>query len=361
MGSPVDLAIRLGAMGPSDILDILLVSSLIFAVLYFVRGTRAVQLLRGILLMVLLVTFFSRLVRLPTFSSIVRASLPTLLLSIPIIFQPELRRVMERLGRAGRLRGRQGESTVADAMASIVALAAKRLSDAGHGALIVLERDTGLDDLAERGVALNADASVDLLAQLFYPNSPLHDGAVILSDGEVVAARVVLPIRDAPLLDQSLGTRHLAAVSVSESTDALAVVVSEETGKISLAVAGRLLPDLDEGDLSRHLRQHLSQQPSPTGRLIGPLLRVPTLEGIPAWRSYLTPAASDSEPAATDDVVDPRAGGPAAPPVDVPDPLADAADPDTGAVGSANGPGQGQEQPPDSLADGGAAAEGASS
>jgi diadenylate cyclase len=249
-----------------------------------------------------LVTLFSRLVQLPTFSSIVRIALPALLISIPIIFQPELRRIMERLGRAGRLRGRPVEGGASDALASIVALAARRLAESRHGALFVIERDTGLDDLAERGVILNADTSVDLLTQLFHPNTPLHDGAVILREGRVVAARVVLPIRDAPLLDERLGTRHLAAVSVSESTDALAVVVSEETGHISLAIAGRLIAGLDEGELSRQLRRHLSQPPSPAGRLLGPLLRAATFEGSPLSRQGAEAAV------ATDDGGEPVLG-----------------------------------------------------
>lgn len=308
MGSLGDFFIRLGAMGPADVLDILLVTALIFAVLYFVRGTRAVQLLRGILLVVLIVTLFSRLARLPTFSSIVRTALPALLISIPIIFQPELRRMMERLGRAGQIRGRPAEGGASDAVASIVALAARRLSERRYGALMVLERETGLDDLCERGVRLDAEASVDLLTQLFYPNTPLHDGAVILRDGRVVAARVVLPLGDVSLEDEHLGTRHLAAASVSESTDALAVVVSEETGEISLAVSGRLITGLDEGTLSRRLRRDLAQPTSTAGRFLGPIFRATSFDLVGRSGGGSTTPAPEKADAAGDSEPDDREG-----------------------------------------------------
>jgi diadenylate cyclase len=262
-------------MGPADVLDILLVTSLIYGLLYSLRGTRAVQLLRGLLLVLLVVMVFSRVVPLPTFSAIVSTLLPALVVAVPVVFQPELRRAMERLGRAGRFRHRVVEGT-AGSIVSIVAVAARRLAESRHGALIVIERDTGLDDLAERGVRVDALASVDLILQLFYPNSPLHDGAVIVREGRIAAARVVLPLRDAPLSNrQGLGTRHLAAISVTDATDALAVVVSEETGVISLAQGGRLTRYLDEGELSRRLIPLLvTAQPTTAERLLAPFLRV---------------------------------------------------------------------------------------
>jgi len=270
-----DFWLRLRAMGPAEVLDILIVTGLIYALLYSVRGTRAVQLLRGILLVLLMVMLFSRLVPLPTFSTIVATLLPALVVAIPVVFQPELRRVMERLGRAGRLRYRPSDGGASGAIVTVVAMAARRLSEARHGALIVIERDTGLDDLAERGIKVDAAASVDILLQIFAPNTPLHDGAVIVAGGRVSAARVVLPLRDAPLGNRlGLGTRHLAAISVTEASDAVAVVVSEETGIISLAHGGKLTRRLDEGELSRRLVPLLvNEGPSPTERLFGSLFR----------------------------------------------------------------------------------------
>jgi len=267
-----DLASYLLSIGPADLVDILLVASLLYAVLYVVRGTRAVELLRGILLLILVVFLFSQVARLRAFSWLVALLVPVFLVALPVIFQPELRRALERLGRAGLLRGRSVDGSAADNIVSIVSLAARQLSEARHGALIVLERETGLDDLAELGVALDAVATVDLLTQLFYPNTPLHDGAVIIRDGRIAAAGVVLPLSDSHAGDRGFGTRHLAALSVTENTDAFAVIVSEETGTISLAREGALIRHLDEGELSRLLYRRFVTPPSPAERLFAPLL-----------------------------------------------------------------------------------------
>lgn len=272
-----DLWTYLLAMRPSDVLDIFLVATLIYALLYVVRGTRAVQLLRGILLIVLLAYLFSQVVSLPAFRWLVQILLLPFLVSLPVIFQPELRRALERLGRAGLFLNRTHDPG-ADSIVTVVALAAGRLSESRHGALVVLERDTGLDDLVERGVPLDAVATVDLLTQIFYPNSPLHDGAVIVRNGRIAAARVVLPLGDPRLDDRGLGTRHLAALALTESTDALAVVVSEETGTIALARDGDMVRHLDEGELSRLLYRNLAAPPRTADRILRPLWRA---EGEP--------------------------------------------------------------------------------
>jgi diadenylate cyclase len=270
------------AMRAADVLDVLLVAGLIFALLYFLRGTRAVQLLRGLLILFLLITLFSRVVRLPTFSTIVGWLITMFVVAIPVVFQPELRRMMERLGRAGRISSIPNASAASTAIVPVVVLAARRLSEARHGGLIVMERVASLADVTERGVKLDAEASVDLLTQVFVPNTPLHDGAVIVRDGRIVAARVVLPLRDAPLRgDPGLGTRHLAAVAVTEETDALAVVVSEETGAISLAESGSLQRHLDEATLSRLLYTAFVAAPSPAERFIAPFARLASLERLP--------------------------------------------------------------------------------
>ncbi len=269
-----DVLTYLGAMSAIDVLDVALVAGLTYGLLYIVRGTRAVQLLRGILVLLLFVFLFSQVLRLRAFAWLVSILLPVSLLALPVVFQPELRRALARLGRAGLILSRFTDAASGGAVVSIVALAARRLSESGYGGLIVLERSTGLDDLIERGVRLDAEASVDLLLQIFYPNTPLHDGAAILRGGRIVAAAVVLPLGEPSRADRSLGTRHLAALAVSEASDALAVVISEETGTISLARAGVLYRPLDEGALSRLLYRHyVGHSPSAT-RFLGPWWRL---------------------------------------------------------------------------------------
>jgi len=257
-----DLSIYALAMTAADVVDILLVASLIYGLLYVVRGTRAIQLLRGILLVVLFVFVFNQLLPLPAFARMVSALLPAILVSIPVIFQPELRRAFERLGRAGLFAGRTAEASATQSLVNSLAQAAQTLAAARHGALVVIERDTALDDVAERGLPLDARVTPDLLVQVFHPNTPLHDGAVILRGDRMVAARAVLPLRDTPLDDPTLGTRHLAALSIAESTDALAVVVSEETGGISVAYDGEIRRCHDASELARRLHEALAARPT---------------------------------------------------------------------------------------------------
>jgi diadenylate cyclase len=200
---------------------------------------------------------------------------PALFYAVPVIFQPELRRALERLGRA-RVFPNRGPADGSKSIVTIVALAARRISEQRQGALIVLEGETGLGDLIDRGVRLDAEASVDLLMQIFYKNSPLHDGAVIVRGGRIAAAGVVLPLwetRDEPDGGRALGTRHLAAVNLTEGTDALAVVVSEETGTISLVQRGKLIRHLDEGELARLLYRLYTVPPTPAERWLGALTR----------------------------------------------------------------------------------------
>ncbi len=282
-----DLSIYILSMGLAEALDILLVAALIFALLYVVRGARAAQLLRGILILVLFVFVVSQYLDLPAFSSILSAILPAILVSVPVIFQPELRRAFERLGRPGLFSLRGGEG-MDPGFATVVALAARRLADQKHGALIVIERGTRLDDLTERGVSLDAELSEELLAQIFYPNSPLHDGAVVLREGRVVAARVVLPLGEQTSQSRGLGTRHLAAISITRSSDVVAVVVSEESGIISMAQDGRLTRRLDEGALSQRLyRALLEPEEQATRRVLEPMVR-PLVEVEPrGWLAGL--------------------------------------------------------------------------
>jgi diadenylate cyclase len=236
-----------------SVLDILLVTLVIFGLLALVRGTQAVVLLRGIIFLVLATVMLTSFLRLPAFSWLLRNSLPALLIAVPVIFAPEIRRALERLGRAGtglNINTREAEQEL---VIEAIASAAVRLSERRHGALIVIERQVGLKNYTDTGVILDATVSVELLVQVFYPNTPLHDGAVILKGARMVAAACVMPLTSGEnITDRQMGLRHRAALGVSEVSDAVAVVVSEETGAISVAHNGRMIQRLDAGRL-RHI------------------------------------------------------------------------------------------------------------
>lgn len=241
-----------------SVLDILLVAAVFFVVLRFLRGTQAVILLRGILFLVVFVGILTSLRVLPGFSWLMRTALPALLFSIPVVFAPEIRHALERLGRAGV---RQPKEAVAlqmqDVIGDIVS-AAVRLSDRQHGALIVLERRDRLTDYIKTGVRLDARVTPELLLQVFFPNTPLHDGAVIISAERMVAAACVMPLSASGVLnpnpDRQMGLRHRAALGISEASDAVAVVVSEETGQISVVQGGKMIRRLDKERLENILR-----------------------------------------------------------------------------------------------------------
>jgi diadenylate cyclase len=229
-----------------DVLDIWLVAFILFWGLYLVRGTRAVSLLRGIVIFVIVVTLLSGLIRLRAFGWLTQQALPALLVAIPVVFQQELRHALERLGRAGALFGRAtGDRAVLEQTLAAIAQACPILSERRYGALIVLERETGLQELADSGVILNAVTTSELLTNIFDPHTTLHDGAVIIQHGRILAAACVLPLSTAFLADRQLGLRHRAALGVTEESDAVAVVVSEERGSISIAHNGRIIRNLD--------------------------------------------------------------------------------------------------------------------
>ncbi|MCX6031684.1 MAG: diadenylate cyclase CdaA [Chloroflexi bacterium] len=236
----------------SSLVDVLLVALIFYGFLRLFQGTQAVALLRGILLVVLGLGLAAT--RFTALGWLVRNSLPMLLVAIPVIFQPELRRALERLGRTAQMLGRAGRENVAERVIYEVVLAAEDLAHERTGALIVLEGDTGLEEHIESGERVSATVSARLLATIFYPGTPLHDGAVIIRGDQIVAAGCVLPLTVRSLSDSSLGTRHRAAVGITEQNDALAVVVSEETGIISVARSGRIARHLDSQQLRRILR-----------------------------------------------------------------------------------------------------------
>jgi diadenylate cyclase len=227
-----------------DVIDILLVTTVIYLLFSLARGTQAVQLLRGVVLVVLVVFLAIQVLPLTAFRWLVENALSPLLIAIAVIFQPELRRALERLGRTGSLFGRRQQEEQVERVIGEVARAAHRLAGQRHGALIVFERETGLQEFAETGVPISADVNAELLRTIFHPNTALHDKAVIIRDGRIVAASCLLPVTHSPQYS-GMGTRHRAAVGLTEESDALVVVVSEETGIISVAHNGRLVRRLD--------------------------------------------------------------------------------------------------------------------
>lgn len=232
-----------------NVIDLALVTLIFFSIFFLLRDTQAILLLRGVFILIVLVSLLTSLDLLPAFSWLVRSALPVLLLSIPVIFAPEIRRTLERLGRAGSFRPSGVNSTETQDMIKAVVNASARMSDRKHGALIVIRRMDNLEEFVKTGVRLKAQVTPELLLQIFYPNTPLHDGAVIITSGVIEAASCVLPLSSSGVLtsspERSMGLRHRAALGISEVTDAVAVVVSEETGSISVVHGGRMIRRLD--------------------------------------------------------------------------------------------------------------------
>jgi diadenylate cyclase len=236
-----------------SVLDILLVTLIFFVLLYSLRDTQAMVLLRGMIFIVVVLVLLTTLVELPAFSWLVQSTLPALLLSIPVIFAPEIRRALERLGRAGTLTlvpsSNQTTGEMMEKGIRAVVEAAARLSARQHGALIVIQRMDSLEQYIETGVPMRADVTPELLLQIFYPDTPLHDGAVVIANGRIVAAACVMPLSASGILNRSperqMGLRHRAALGISEVSDAISVVVSEQSGSISIAHAGRMIRRID--------------------------------------------------------------------------------------------------------------------
>ena len=240
-----------------SVVDMALVALIFFGILLLLRESHAMVLLRGVLLLVALVSVLTSLDLLPAFSWLVTTTLPALVLAIPVIFAPEIRRVLERLGRAGTIQPGSKGSTEIQNTISLVVSSSLRLSGRGHGALIVLQRLDSLEEYVRTGIALDSRVTIDLLLQIFYPNTPLHDGAVIISGGRILAASCVMPLSASGVLtrlpERQMGLRHRAALGISEVSDAVVVVVSEETGTISVVHGGRMIRRLDSERLENIL------------------------------------------------------------------------------------------------------------
>jgi diadenylate cyclase len=279
-----------------SLLDLFLVTMVFYTLLMLVRDTQAVVLLRGVILLIILLSLLTSLVELPAFSWLIQTALPALFLAIPVIFAPEIRRGLERIGRAGSgaifLRQANPTTQAMQQTISAVVSAAARLSIRQHGALIVLQRSESLLEYARTGVRLDADVTPELLLQIFYPNTPLHDGAVIIADNRVIAGACVMPLSASGILNRTperqMGLRHRAALGISEATDAITVVVSEETGSISIAHGGRMIRRLDSERLENILLAFYRPTEIPTRPLnwVGHLFRraphEPRQEGEPS-------------------------------------------------------------------------------
>lgn len=239
-------------------LDILLVALLIYQVLVMIRGTRAAPMLVG-LTVVGVIFYLAQMEKLATLNWVVSRVLPYVVFALIVVFQSEIRHVLADLGRRFFLRG---STTEGDSYDDIV-LAANLFSQHQTGALIVIEREIGLRTHIESGVPLDARLSYDLLATIFRPSAPLHDGAVIVQKDRIAAAACFLPLSMNPLLSTQLGTRHRAGIGITEETDAIAVICSEETGAISLAVGGKIERDLTVEQLRERMGAELRRYMAP--------------------------------------------------------------------------------------------------
>ncbi len=253
-----------------SIIDILLVSAVFYIILTTLQGTQANTLIRGLCFAGIIIALLFVLVDLPAFSWLMSKIVPVLIIVIPVIFAPEIRRIFEQIGRAHSMHDlfeltpvhTQEMYSCLDA----VTTAASRLSSRNHGALIVLENRDNLEKFIKTGVELDSIVSAELLLQIFYPNTPLHDGAVIISEGRIVAAACIMPLSSRNVLDKTpehqMGLRHRAALGISENTDAITVVVSEETGNISITHNGKLHHDVSPDYLLNYLK-NIYKMPEP--------------------------------------------------------------------------------------------------
>ncbi|HLW00401.1 MAG TPA: diadenylate cyclase CdaA [Ktedonobacterales bacterium] len=250
------LQLLFGHLSWVDAFDILIVTLIFYSILMLVRGTRADQILQGLAIVLVAGMLISSVFHLTLLNWLLRYSIPVALIALPVIFQPELRRLLEYLGRSSKVMNlpRTSFSRGTERTVDEICQATARLKDRRHpGALICIERNTGLEDYAASGVRVDALVSAELLLTIFYPNSPLHDGAVIIRGDRLIAAAVLLPLSEAQNAYADMGTRHRAALGLSEQTDALAIIISEETGTVSLAEHGRLIRNVSEDRLRRML------------------------------------------------------------------------------------------------------------
>ena len=243
-----------------NLVDLFLVTLIFYALLHLLRGTQAAQLVLGVLIIGVLVFVLIRTVELTAFSWLLRTSSLVVFVAIPVIFQPEIRRVLEQVGRKTPLFLRRTNGGTEPLINEIVR-ACEQLSARRHGTLLVLEGSGGLREYIDRGVEIDGEVSVELLLTIFFPGTPLHDGAVVIQSGKVVAASCILPLTNRNIADRQLGTRHRAAIGITEIADAMTVVVSEETGAISISMGGLMESRLDANELRRRLTEFYHPRP----------------------------------------------------------------------------------------------------
>lgn len=240
---------------PSDILEILLVAIILYKLYAMIEGTRAITLVKGILIL-FMANFFCNVLQLNLLSWIFEKVMTWAFILFPIIFQPELRRTLERIGQGRFLFHERVSMDEAEANKVVdeIVKAAKALSATKTGALMVIERKMGLNDVSDTGIKLDAKITSELILNIFFVNTPLHDGAAIIRGKRIYAAGCLLPLTEKPGLSKELGTRHRAAIGMSEQCDAIVLVVSEETGIISIAENGNLTRHLDGEKLTKMIR-----------------------------------------------------------------------------------------------------------
>ena len=249
-----------------SIADIFLVWLVFYKLLQIIQGTKAVQLLRGIILIVV-VRFASEIIGLNTLSFIMEQTMTWGVLAIIIIFQPELRRALEQLGRGKWFRSASQEDNEHEQMIEAIVKSTSYMAKRRIGALMSIERETGLNDYIETGISLDSKLTSELLINIFIPNTPLHDGAVILKNNQVAAAACYLPLSESPFVSKELGTRHRAALGISEVTDSITIVVSEETGSVSLTKNGELYRNLSLDELQNMLNSELTNNKTTSSNL----------------------------------------------------------------------------------------------
>ena len=237
------------------LLDLAIVLYILVKVFRTLKGTRAMQLIKGIVVL-LIINGISAIFSLNILHTLLSFVMDYGILLAIVVFQPELRKALEQVGNANFKKWLEPDEAEITCIPEVVK-AAGDMSKTKTGMLVVFERETSLGEIAHTGVALNSEVSTELLTNIFIPDTPLHDGAVIIKDNKIEAASCILPLTDKESLDRIFGTRHRAAIGISESTDAIAVVVSEETGTISIAVGGKIVRDLTPEQLEKELKNRL--------------------------------------------------------------------------------------------------------